>query len=185
MKLIIGLGNPGKEYEKTRHNVGFQAIDLFASKHNLLVDKEKFNGLFVKRAGYILAKPLTYMNLSGDFVLAIAQFFKIDLVDILIIYDDLDLPLGKIKVKPTGSSGGHNGVKSIISAFGNNQEIARVKIGIAKNGDTIGHVLGKFTKAEQKVIDNTNLEVCEVIETFLNNGLQKTMNKFNKKSVSE
>ena len=117
MKLIVGLGNPGREYENTRHNVGFMTIDNYANNNNITIDKQKFDGLFVKTnikgIDIILLKPLKYMNLSGEVVKKFVDFYKINIEDILIINDDLDMQLGKIKLKSKGSSGGHNGLKNI------------------------------------------------------------------------
>ena len=117
MKLIVGLGNPGKEYENTRHNMGFMFIDGYAKVKGVEINKKKFNGLYIDFINNgektILLKPQTYMNLSGEAVRAFVDFFKIDIKDILIISDDLDMPIGKIKLRPTGSSGGHNGLKNI------------------------------------------------------------------------
>ena len=118
MKLIVGLGNPGRDYEKTRHNTGFMALDLIAKELNISVTSEKFKGLYgkgnVKGESVILLKPQTYMNLSGESVRAVMDFFKIDKKDLLVIYDDLDLPVGKIRLRAKGSAGGQNGVKNII-----------------------------------------------------------------------
>ena len=133
MKLIVGLGNPGKDYTNTRHNVGFNIIDKYLKKNNYKVDKEKFNGKFTKISingeDTILLEPLTYMNLSGDSVRKVMDYFNIEVDDILIISDDLDLSIGNFKLRPSGSSGGHNGLKSIESSLGTNS-YKRLKIGI-------------------------------------------------------
>ena len=140
MKLIVGLGNPGKEYENTRHNIGFNVIDLYLKKNNLNLDKEKFNGKYLKtninNEEVIFLEPQTYMNLSGDSVLKIMNFYKINIEDILIIQDDLDLDLGKIKLKEKSSSGGHNGIKDIEQKLGSNS-FKRLKIGISNSNQII------------------------------------------------
>uniref|UniRef100_A0A2C9L277 Peptidyl-tRNA hydrolase n=1 Tax=Biomphalaria glabrata TaxID=6526 RepID=A0A2C9L277_BIOGL len=150
MKLIVGLGNPGAQYENNRHNIGFKVIDAFASKHNLSLNKEKFNGIFYKGDDFIIAKPLTFMNLSGDFVQAISSFFKINIQDILVIYDDMDHEVGKAVMKPKGSSGGQNGIKDIIAKLGTDS-VQRMKVGIGRptNGKIAAdHVLANFSKEE-------------------------------------
>ena len=156
MKMIVGLGNPGDEYKNTRHNIGFMAIDNYVEKNNLKLSK-KFNGLYCKvlnSESFILLKPLSFMNLSGTVVRKFADYYKIKPEDILIIQDDLDLPLGKIKLKYKGSSGGHNGIKNIIENL-NTEEFPRLKIGVSnnKNISTKDYVLGKFSKNEEQIIN--------------------------------
>lgn len=167
MKLIVGLGNPGKEYENTRHNIGFEIIDLIASKKGVELKNEKFKGVFYKGEEFILAKPLTYMNLSGDFVQAISAFFKIDTKDILVIFDDMDLPLGELRYRATGSSGGQNGIKDIINKLGT-EDIRRIKIGIGRPiHASVDHVLGKFTSEERVKVDSMKPEALKRVEEFL------------------
>ena len=133
MKLIVGLGNPGKEYENTRHNCGFMAIDYLAQDLGVTINQAKFKGLYAKikveGEDVILLKPQTYMNLSGESVSEVMKFFKIDKEDVLVIYDDLDLPVGKIRIRANGSAGGHNGIKSLIAHL-NGQDFKRIRIGI-------------------------------------------------------
>jgi len=181
MKLVVGLGNPGKEYEKTRHNVGFMCVDNYVDNS---LWKEKFDALYTEvildGEKVMVVKPLTYMNLSGNSVKLFVDYFKIELNDILIIQDDLDLPVGQIRLKVNSSAGGHNGIKSIIEKL-NNDNFARLKIGIANNKkfDTKDYVLGKFTEEEEKIIkDSVNL-TKEIISYFLKNGIEKSMNKYN------
>lgn len=135
MKLIIGLGNPGKKYEQTNHNIGFIIIDLLAKKYDILVDQKKFNGLYgektIKGEKILLLKPQTYMNLSGEAAGAMVRFFKINIADILVIHDDLDLEPGKIRFRKKGSAAGHNGLKSLIEHL-QTENFARLKIGIGK-----------------------------------------------------
>ena len=173
MKLIVGLGNPGKEYEHTRHNVGFKVIDAFAHKHNLELKKSKYTGKFYKGDGLIIAKPQTFMNNSGNFVQPMAKFFKIDLEDILIVYDDMDLPAGMARMRKSGSAGGQNGMKDILFKFGTN-DIPRLKVGIGrpKNGSK-NHVLGKFTTLQIKELNNIKDMLVSSLEDFIDSGFEK------------
>lgn len=184
MKLIVGLGNPGKEYEMTRHNIGFICLDNFVNKNNISKFQEKFNGLSTKEMigneQIIFLKPLSYMNLSGTVVKKYVDYYKIKSSDILIIQDDLDMPLGKIKLRPKGSSGGHNGIKNIIEEL-HTEEFKRLKIGISKDNkiDTKDYVLGKFSQEEQEFIDKILPTTNEIIEKFLTMDFDKLMNKYN------
>ena len=184
MKLIVGLGNPGHEYENTRHNIGFMVLDKFISKHNILGEKTKFSGLYyelnLNNEKYILLKPQKYMNLSGEVVKDFVNFFKIDINDILIISDDLDMECGKVKLKLAGSCGGHNGLRNIEQHL-NTKEYKRLKIGIAnnKNIDTKDYVLGKFTNDEKEKLEKA-LEIgVQVIEEFSIVKFDNIMNKYN------
>lgn len=156
--LIVGLGNPGREYEKTRHNAGFIAMDFFANK-KAVGYVEKFGGLFNKiRVGdneVFLLKPLTYMNNSGQSVIQVVNFYKINPADVVVMHDDMDIPVGDVRYKTKGSAGGHNGIKSIIQHLGT-QEFKRVKIGVSKPVEmtVVDYVLGKFSKEDRKLIDN-------------------------------
>ena len=173
MKLIIGLGNPSKEYENTRHNIGFMYLDHYAETNNFSITKEKFNGNYweikVNDEKIIFLKPLSYMNLSGTVVRKYIDYYKIDLKDILVIQDDLDMSLGRIKIKFGGSSGGHNGIKNIIENV-SSEKFMRLKIGISKNNnyDTKDYVLGKFNKEERLIIDNKKHIVNCIIDDFIN-----------------
>ena len=184
MKLIVGLGNPGREYENTRHNVGFMIIDNFANNNNITIDKQKFDGLFVKTnikgIDIILLKPLKYMNLSGEVVKKFVDFYKINIEDILIINDDLDMQLGKIKLKSKGSSGGHNGLKNIENHL-NTQEYKRLKIGISnnKNIDTKDYVLSKFNIEDLKIIQTTINNTINILNDFLELPFDTLMSKYN------
>ena len=185
MKLIVGLGNPGKEYDRTRHNIGFIFLDYFALKNNLRIDKKKFNGLYtqtiINDENVILLKPLSYMNLSGEVVKKYIDYFKIKVDDILIINDDLDLPLGKIRLRPDGSSGGHNGLKNIALNI-STEKFKRLRIGISndRNVDTKEYVLGKFNKEELEKIDSLKEEVSNILFDFLNTNFDKLMCNYNK-----
>jgi len=158
MKLIVGLGNPGKQYEKTRHNVGFMVLDALFKAFNLK-PQTKFKGEFaqviLKGETILLLKPQTFMNLSGESVHLVKDFYKIEDQDILVIYDDLDLPVGKLRLREKGSSGGHNGIKSIIHHL-HHQDFKRLRIGIDKDNfiPTADYVLGKFTKADKGPLEN-------------------------------
>ena len=184
MKLIVGLGNPGKEYENTRHNIGFIFLDYFADVHKISIDKEKYNGLYVQtiinNEKVILLKPLSYMNLSGEVVKKYVDYFKINIDDILIINDDLDMVFGKIRLRPDGSSGGHNGLKNIALHLGT-EKFKRRKVGISndKSIDTKDYVLGKFTKEENKIINNLKEEISNIIYDYISTDFDKLMCKYN------
>lgn len=181
MKLIVGLGNPGKEYENTRHNIGFMVLDQYAKEANW---QRKFNALYtttiVNNEKIILLKPETYMNLSGDAVVECVNFFKIDIKDILIIHDDLDLPFGKYRIKINSSAGGHNGIKSIINRLGTDS-FARLKIGISKNDtmDTKDFVLGKFQKEQLEELNKLYNTFNAIINDFIEQDIDRVMNKYN------
>ena len=180
MKLVVGLGNPGKEYERTRHNIGFMIIDNYLGNVKY---KEKFNGLYYevnKEDKVIFIKPLTYMNNSGECVSRFAKYYGIDNKDILVIQDDLDMEIGTYKFKINSTSGGHNGIKSIISHLGNN-DFFRLKVGIKtiKKEDTIDFVLGKFSKEEINKIDFSTFS--NSIDDFIKYDNNYVMNKYNGK----
>ena len=183
MKMIVGLGNPGKEYENTRHNIGFMVIDDYAKRYNIDF-KTKYNGLYAKvyRNGeyYVLLKPLSFMNLSGTVVRKFANYFKIKPEDILVIHDDLDMPVGKIKIKAKGSSGGHNGIKNIIENLGT-EVFAHFKIGIDNNKEitTKDYVLGKFNKNENNKLNKIIDFSSNIIDDFLDYNIEKVMSKYN------
>lgn len=177
MKLIVGLGNPGKTYDNTRHNIGFMILDNFINNENW---KSKFDSLYIKKDDVLFLKPQTYMNNSGFAVKKIVDFYKIKAEDILVIQDDLDLPFNTFKLKKNSSSGGHNGIKSIISCL-NTDSFCRLKIGIAhdKNINTIDYVLSKFNSNDiSKLSDKMNL-YKEIIEYFIENDADKTISKYN------
>ena len=186
MKVVIGLGNPGKKYEKTRHNIGFIAIDNLRKKMNISDEREKFQALVSEKnidgEKVIFLKPQTFMNLSGNSVMEIVNFYKLDpKKDIIVIYDDMDLSFGDIRIREKGSSGGHNGIKSIISHIG--EEFIRIKCGIgAKEKDAVEHVLGEFNQTEQKDLDEIleKINNC-VIEMLSVQILDRIMQKYNKK----
>ena len=182
MKLVVGLGNPGLKYKKTKHNVGFMCLDFYAKKHKLKFKKEnKFSGESLKVGNIILLKPHTFMNLSGESIHKIMNFYDVQIENVIIIYDDLSLPLGKIRLREKGTSGGHNGIKSVIQHL-KTEEFKRVKIGIDKNPliATKNYVLGKFSKEEMKYVDETIDVVSNLIDDFKqSDDFINIMNKYN------
>lgn len=182
MKLIVGLGNPGKEYTTTRHNVGFLTVENYADINNLKY-KEKFNGIYyetkINEEKVLLLKPLSYMNLSGIVVKKYIDYFKINLEDMLIIYDDMDFELGEFKIKPSGSSGGHNGIKNIIENLGT-EEFKRLRIGISKKlGNKVDYVIGNFTKSEKEKVNKVVKLSENIINDFVKFPFSDLMNKYN------
>lgn len=184
MKLIVGLGNPGKEYENTRHNIGFQTIDRFAQKLGVSITKSKFNGLYIETLidgeKVILLKPQSYINLSGEVIRKFVDFYKISVDDILIIHDDLDLAVGTYKIKQKGSSGGHNGLKNIELHLGT-QEYKRIKIGISNNKtmDTKDYVLGRLSKEEQNKLEEVENIVLTILNDYFKVSFSELMSKYN------
>ena len=186
MKLIVGLGNPGNKYEKTRHNIGFEVINHLQKELSITNEKEKFQGLISEKnidgEKVLFLKPQTFMNLSGNSIIEVINFYKLNpKTDLVVIYDDMDLPVGKLRVKEKGSSGGHNGIKSIISHLGD--EFLRIKCGIGKPKDiTIDFGLGQFSKSEQEevtmMIENASKCAIDIIQDI---EIGKIMQKYNKK----
>jgi len=183
MKLIVGLGNPGKKYEHTRHNMGFDTLDAFATIAKIDVDKEVFDGLMgrgkVFNEDVILFKPTTFMNLSGTAVQQVVHYFKIDLSDVLVIYDDMAIAPGKIRMRLDGSSGGQKGMENIIDNLGSDK-IKRIRIGIGEpsfNG--VDHVLTKPLKDEQPLIDAAIERARDAITEYLKTNFEKAMSKYN------
>ena len=182
MKLIVGLGNPGNEYAKTRHNVGFMAIDNYLENDNNF--KEKFKGLYLEKningEKIIFLKPQKYMNLSGEVVISFVKFYKINIDDILIIHDDLDLPVGKIKLRMSGGCGGHNGLRDIEKHLGS-KNYKRIKVGISNNKlmETKNYVLGKFNAEEMKIINDAISKISSIINDFPTLTFENLMNKYN------
>lgn len=183
MKMIVGLGNPGKDYQNTRHNVGFLVLDNYLNTSDW---KEKFNALYheerINGEKVIFVKPLTFMNLSGDAVVKYVNYFDVNIDDILVIHDDLDLPFSTYKLKKNSSAGGHNGIKSIINRIGS-QEFARLKVGVShdRSIDTKDYVLGNFSKKEKEQIEVMQKDFNKIIESFVNDGIDRTMNIYNTK----
>lgn len=184
MKLIVGLGNPGKAYENTRHNIGFQTIDKFAHKLDVSITKSKFNGLYIETLidgeKVILLKPQSYINLSGEVIRKFVDFYKISISDILVLHDDLDLTVGTYKIKQKGSSGGHNGLKNIELHLGT-QEYKRIKIGISNNKtmDTKDYVLGRLSKEEQDMLETVENTVLAILDDYFKVSFSELMSKYN------
>ena len=186
MKLVVGLGNPGAKYKGTRHNVGFMTMDEVAYQEKFDFDKALFDAVFaqVQMGGekVIFMKPLTFMNLSGEAIRPLMNYFKIGIEDLLVVYDDMDLPVGKIRLRQKGSAGGHNGIKSIISCLGTS-EFNRIKVGVGrpKEGRTVvGHVLNRFEKEEEEDIIFAVQKSVDAIRSWIDtDDFVKTMNQFN------
>ncbi|WP_459479844.1 aminoacyl-tRNA hydrolase [Clostridium saccharoperbutylacetonicum] len=183
MFLIVGLGNPGKEYEETRHNIGFKVVDNIAKEYNIQINRQKFKGIygegFINGEKVILLKPTTYMNLSGESVREVVNFYNIENDEILIIYDDISLDVGKLRIREKGSAGGHNGIKSIIAHLGS-EVFSRIKIGVGQpNSDLVKHVLGKFSKEEMVTLDESIEAATNATAEIIKNDVKTAMNQFN------
>ncbi len=190
MHMIVGLGNPGKQYEFTRHNAGFLCLDYLAAKYDIKVNKIKFKSLVgegnIHGEKVILLKPTTFMNLSGEAVVQAAGFYKIDVSDIIVVYDDISLPLGSLRIREKGSAGSHNGMKNIIYLLGKDN-FPRIRLGVGANGDRdlADYVLGKFSKEELKDFSQSVEDAVDAISYMLKGDNQKAMNLFNKKGIGE
>jgi len=192
MKLIVGLGNPGKAYAHNRHNVGFQCLNYFAKLHSIRFDHRQCRARVgigeVRVEKLLLAKPITFVNLSGDSVACLVRKHNVSLSNLLVIYDDLDLPLGKIRLRQSGSSGGHKGMSSIISALGS-EDFPRIRVGIGRpqiegkpsNDEEIivNYVLSDFLPQEEAIIKPVIARVADAIDCFLGQGIEAAMNRFN------
>lgn len=186
VKIIVGLGNPGREYSETRHNVGFMTVDLLAqrweisnwrSRHEALVGEHR-----IGEEQVLLVKPQTYMNLSGNAVGALARWYKVNLEDIIVIYDDMDLPVGKLRLRTKGSSGGHRGIESLLLQLGK-EEFPRVRIGIGRppqGWQVVDYVLARFTAEESPLISDALKKAADAAEGIVKLGLDKAMNRYNK-----
>ena len=183
MFLIVGLGNPGKEYDGTRHNIGFAAIDYIADKYNIELNRIKFKGVFgeglINGKKVILLKPTTYMNLSGESIREVVNFYKISNEEIIVIYDDISLEVGRIRIREKGSHGGHNAIKSIIANLGTDV-FPRVKIGVgAPKGNLVSHVLGKFSDEEVEILRESIKASSDATSIIISNNTKEAMNKLN------
>lgn len=183
MYLIVGLGNPGEQYRNTRHNVGFDIIDVMADKYNIGVNRIKFKGIYgegsISGQKVILLKPQTYMNLSGESVRELCNFYKIPNEKIIVIYDDISLEVGRMRIRVQGSAGGHNGIKNIIAHL-STDVFPRVKVGVGQPQDNlVNHVLSRFAKEDRLMMEKTFQAAVEATETILKSGIEEAMNKFN------
>jgi PTH1 family peptidyl-tRNA hydrolase len=187
MKLVVGLGNPGAKYADTRHNVGFAAVDLLAARHGLQWDSAPRGAEALvanwRAGGAIFAKPLTFMNLSGQAVVPLLQFYKIEIADLIVIVDEVQLETGRVRIRPEGSAGGHNGLKSLIASLGT-LGFPRLRIGVGR-GDTrrdlANHVLARFEPDERSVIDDAIARAADAAELFIADGVPAAMNRYNRK----
>lgn len=188
MKLIVGLGNPGSQYTLTRHNIGFLAIDKISDAFLISMDTDKKHKAICGKGKMgqetvILAKPQTYMNLSGESVQSLAAYYKIKPEDVIVLSDDISLDFGQLRIRKKGSAGGHNGLKSIIQCLGTN-EFPRVKIGVGERipgQDLADHVLGRFPKDQIKQVDEMTNEACEAVFAMIHDGIDSAMNQYNGK----
>jgi len=194
-QLIVGLGNPGAKYDRTRHNIGFDVVDLLAQYwHITLTEQKKFHGLFgegLTPGGKIrLLKPQTFMNNSGQSMRSVIDWYKLPPESVLVIYDDMDLPIGKIRMRLSGSAGGHNGMKSAIAHLGT-QNFPRLRIGIGSaktdkgDKDTVSHVLGKFAPSEAAIMTEVVQLAADSVEYSLKHGVEKAMSLFNNRAIAE
>ena len=192
MFIIVGLGNPTKEYEGTRHNVGFDVIDAIADKYNISVTERKSRAFcgkgIIGGQKVLLVKPQTYMNLSGESLRGIVDFYKVDTeTELLVIYDDISLDVGQLRIRKKGSAGGHNGIKNIIQHLGSNVFL-RIKVGVGekpKEYDLVDYVLGHFSKGEKEIMEQGYKQAVEAIEMILQGDIEAAMNVYNKKVVKE
>ncbi|MBP0002159.1 MAG: aminoacyl-tRNA hydrolase [Cyanobacteria bacterium SBC] len=191
-QLVVGLGNPEPKYDRTRHNIGFAAIDALARSWQIpLSEQRKFKGEFGEGTAtgqkIRLLKPLTYMNRSGESIHAVVNWYKLTPESVLVVYDDMDLPVGRIRLRLTGSAGGHNGMKSTISHLGT-QEFPRLRVGIGRpnlvGNNSVSHVLGKFSPQENEIVSDVLYLVRDAIETSLKEGVEKAMSLYNNRNVA-
>jgi PTH1 family peptidyl-tRNA hydrolase len=187
MKLIVGLGNPGSEYHLTPHNLGFMAVDRLAGERGLEVARYEARALTasacIEGLEVLLAKPQTYMNLSGTAVAGLVEKYGLGVGDLIVLVDDADLPLGSLRIRPRGSAGGHRGLKSIIGALDSN-EFVRVRMGVGPDQplqDRVAYVLGRFRAAELETVSEMLGQACEAVHVILREGFQKAMNRFNRR----
>lgn len=183
MFLIVGLGNPGIQYENTRHNIGFKVIDNISKEYNIEINRQKFKGVygegFINGEKVILLKPTTYMNLSGESIREVVDFYKLTCEDIVVIYDDISLDVGRLRIREKGSAGGHNGIKSIIAHLGTDV-FTRIKVGVGQpDVDLVNYVLGKFTDEEMEVLSESIDASTKAVSEIIKNDVNTAMNKFN------
>jgi len=189
LRLVVGLGNPGDRYRQTRHNVGFMAVESIARQFGIALDREKFHVVFgrglVKNVAVVLAKPMAFMNRSGPPIQQLAHYFRIQCEAMLVIHDDIDLAFGRLKIKEKGGHAGHNGVRSLMDAFGGG-DFVRLRIGVGRSeagGSVTDHVLGKFSAEQTKILDHVISSARDAVVTVLCEGTQAGMNVFNRKDL--
>lgn len=185
MYIIVGLGNPGKKYEHTRHNAGFDVLDILAEEYDIKIDKIKHKALIGEgRIGsekVVLVKPQTYMNLSGESVQSVFQFYKVDMDHLILVYDDIDLDIGKLRIRKKGSAGSHNGMKSIIKCLGS-QDFPRIRVGVSKpepNGDLADFVLSRVPKDQSDDMRSGLEKAVKTVEEIIRTDIDMAMNKYN------
>ena len=183
MFLIVGLGNPGIQYENTRHNIGFKVIDNISKEYNIEINRQKFKGVygegFINGEKVILLKPTTYMNLSGESIREVVDFYKLTCEDIVVIYDDISLDVGRLRIREKGGAGGHNAIKSIIAHLGTDV-FTRIKVGVGQpDVDLVNYVLGKFTDEEMEVLSESIDASTKAVSEIIKNDVNTAMNKFN------
>ncbi len=185
MYLIVGLGNPGSKYARNRHNIGFRVVDALADRFNCEIETDKHKGLIGKGViggeKVIFAKPLTYMNLSGECVRSVVDFYKIPVENVIVVFDDISLDVGKLRIRKKGSAGGHNGIKSIIAHLGSDA-FPRLKFGVGdkpKGMDLADYVLGNFSAEDEGILRDAIIRACDGIESMVTEGCDAAMNKYN------
>lgn len=185
MYLIVGLGNPEEDYSKTRHNMGFNVVNKIANEYGIEINKKKFDALYgegrIENEKVILLKPQTYMNLSGKSIIQVVNFYKIPLENICVIYDDMDIIPGEIKIRKKGGAGSHNGMKSVVAEL-NSEEFARIRVGIGApkfKDDSINYVIGAIPEEEMKILDEAVTKAKDAIKSIIKDGIDNAMNKFN------
>ena len=191
MYIIAGLGNPGAQYAGTRHNVGFACIDELADQYNISVDTSKHKGLIgkgvIEGQKVILVKPMTYMNNSGECIREVMDYYKADIDDLIVIFDDISLEPGKLRLRPKGSAGGHNGIKDLIKQLGT-QKFIRIKVGVGakpQGWDLADYVLGRFDSKSRELVEDAQERACKAVEMILSDGPDAAMNEYNRKRVTE
>ena len=189
MYIIAGLGNPGKKYENTRHNIGFITLDFLAERHDIKINKIKHKALVgegrIAGQKVLLVKPQTYMNLSGESLREVMDYYKVDIEDMIVIYDDIDLDAGAVRIRKKGSAGTHNGMRSIVQHLGTDFPRIRMGIGKDKRGDLVDFVLGGFTKEDKEVLEPAVERAALAVEMYVDEGIEKAMNKYNIKAKKE
>lgn len=183
MKIVVGLGNPGKKYAGTRHNIGFMVVEELAKRFPVQKEESKYDAIIghiqIGPEKVLLVKPLTYMNLSGNSVQPLVNFYKLDLKDLIVVYDDMDLDLGRLRIRESGGTGGHKGMASIVQRL-SSQEFPRIRVGIGRPEDeTIDWVLGKFSSDEKPIAAEMIIKAADAVECWVKYGIQKAMNEYN------